>query len=74
MIRRGTFINVATVSSGSSSTGNNTTEVEIEVTEPSPGPGPSPGKVPMQPTGVPVAALMAGLMLLAAGSAMSRRR
>jgi len=74
MIRRGTFINVATVSSGSSSTGNNTTEVEIEVTEPSPGPGPSPGRVPMQPTGAPVAALMAGLMLLAAGSAMSRRR
>ncbi|HOQ18884.1 MAG TPA: DUF11 domain-containing protein, partial [Methanothermobacter thermautotrophicus] len=74
MIRRGTFINVATVSSGSSSGGNNTTEVDIEVTEPTPGPGPSPGKVPMQPTGAPVAALMAGLLLLAAGSAIARRR
>jgi len=73
MIRRGTFINVATVSSGSSG-GNNTTEVDIEVTEPTPGPGPSPGKVPMQPTGAPVAALMAGLLLLAAGSAIARRR
>jgi uncharacterized repeat protein (TIGR01451 family) len=74
MIRRGTFINVATVSSGSSSGGNNTTEVDIEVTEPTPGPGPSPGRVPMQPTGAPVAALMAGLLLLAAGSAIARRR
>ncbi|AAB85563.1 putative membrane protein [Methanothermobacter thermautotrophicus str. Delta H] len=73
MIRRGTFINVATVSSGSSG-GNNTTEVDIEVTEPTPGPGPSPGRVPMQPTGAPVAALMAGLLLLAAGSAIARRR
>jgi len=67
MIRRGTFINVATVSSGSSSTGNNTTEVEIEVTEPSPGPGPSPGKVPMKPTGAPLALLVLGILLVAAG-------
>lgn len=79
LIRRGTFVNVATVSSGSSSGGNNTTDVEIDV-EPSPGPGPSPGPqpgpgtVPMKPTGTPLTALVAGMLLVAAGSAISRRK
>ncbi|ADL59042.1 DUF11 domain-containing protein [Methanothermobacter marburgensis] len=78
LIRRGTFVNVATVSSGSSG-GNNTTDVEIDV-EPSPGPGPSPGPspgprpVPMKPTGAPLTALVAGMLLVAAGSAISRRK
>ncbi|MDI9619006.1 DUF11 domain-containing protein, partial [Methanothermobacter sp.] len=82
LIRRGTFVNVATVSSGSSG-GNNTTDVEIDV-EPSPGPGPSPGPsprpqpgpgtVPMKPTGAPLTAFIAGMLLVAAGSAISRRK
>ncbi|MGB9838598.1 MAG: DUF11 domain-containing protein [Methanothermobacter sp.] len=77
LIRRGTFVNVATVSSGSSSGGNNTTEVEIDVEPspgPQPGPQPGPGTVPMKPTGAPLAALVAGLLLVAAGSAISRRK
>jgi len=75
IIRRGTFVNVATVSSGSSG-GNNTTDVEIDVTEPSPAPEPQPGpgKVPMKPTGAPLTALVAGMLLVAAGSAISRRK
>ncbi|MEM4195703.1 MAG: DUF11 domain-containing protein, partial [Methanothermobacter sp.] len=82
LIRRGTFVNVATVSSGSSG-GNNTTDVEIDV-EPSPGPGPSPGPsprpqpgpgtVPMKPTGIPVIPLLVGVIIIVTSIVLSGKK
>lgn len=72
VLERGRFVNIATVSSGSGAD-ENSTEVIVDVTEPEPEPQPEPGKIPMQPTGVPVLILIAGFLLAAAGSVISRK-
>ncbi len=75
MVRRGAFINTATVSSSSQVETNDTSYVKIDVTDKA-GPGPSPvphHKIPMKPTGIPIFALVMGVITVAAGSLISRR-